>query len=257
MRTIAVIQARMGSSRLPGKVLLPILGRPMLQRQIERIRRVGAIDRVVVATSDLPADDPIARFCEEIDAACHRGNEQDVLDRFLGAALAHEADTVLRFTADCPLVDPGLVARLIEEFRGRELDYMGIATGAGVAREGFQGRYPDGLDAEIMSFEALERAWQEAEGPLYREHVTPWIWKHPDRFRVGELASETDLSGERWTVDHESDYRLVSAIFERLYPGKPEFDYRDVLELLEREIDLRPINREHNDIQENYKEFLE
>ncbi|MEW6380741.1 MAG: glycosyltransferase family protein [bacterium] len=244
MKTIAVIQARMGSTRLPGKVLQEILGRPMLWYIVERLGSIREIARVMVATSDREADDRIASFCQSVGIACFRGSEADVLDRFYQAAKEEHPDIVIRITGDCPLIDPHLVRRLLIQFvESGSFDHLGLATGAGVANQEFrQGRFPDGLDAEAIRFSALEQAWLEARDPLEREHVTPFIWKHPERFRVGCLSSEKDYSSMRWTVDNLEDLELVRDIYRALYSQNPCFGIEDILGYLKSNPALREKN---------------
>lgn len=247
MSAVAIIQARMGSSRFPGKVLQSVLGRPMLARQVERIASVPEVEQIIVATSNLPRDDVLAEACKAHRVACFRGDEIDVLDRFYRAAREYESDPVLRFTADCPLIDPGLVSRLIQTFRRERYDHAGIAAGAGVSgRDGIK-RYPRGLDAEIMRFVALETAWREARDPFEREHVTPYLWRRPERFRIGTLQAEADLGNYRLTVDFPEDLALVRAVYEELHPSDPEFGFGDILDLLEARPDLVALNRAHVD----------
>ncbi|MEW5801193.1 MAG: glycosyltransferase family protein [bacterium] len=231
MKTIAIIQARMGSTRLPGKVLQDILDKPMLWHIVARIGFIPEITRVIVATSDRKADNRIAHFCLGEGIDCFRGSESDVLDRFYRAARNENPEAVIRITGDCPLVDPHLVRKLLLWFiESGNFDHLGLATGAGVAHGEFrQPRFPDGLDAEVIRFEALRRAWLEAKDPLEREHVTPFIWKHPERFRLGCLASEEDYSTMRWTVDNPEDLELVRDIYGSLYAKNPCFGLEDIL----------------------------
>lgn len=254
-KLVAIIQARMGSSRLPGKVLLPVLGEPILGHIVSRLSTIDKVDTIIVATSDRNLDDPIAEYCLAKGIACFRGNENDVLDRFYHAATAVGADTIIRITGDCPLVDPALVNRLIDHYETKGFDYCGIATGAGVAEEGFKGRFPDGLDAEIMKMSVLQQAWEEAEGPLYREHVTPFIWKQPERFNLGTLKSpDRDYSHLRWTVDNREDYEVIKWVYEELYPVKKDFNMQDVLSLFERHPEKIGDNRQFIG-QEGYEKF--
>ena len=221
----------MGSSRLPGKVLRPVLGRPMLSFIVERLRAVPAIESVVVATSDKEGDAPIRTFCAAHRIACFAGSETDVLDRFYRAAVREQGDPVVRVTGDCPLVDPELVARLLAMYESGQWDHVAVATGAGaIFLEG--GRFPDGLDAECFSMTALERAWREADRALDREHVTPYIWRNKELFRCGLLLSEVDHSSLRWTVDNEEDFALVAAIYQSLYRDGRPFGMADVLGFL-------------------------
>lgn len=228
---LAIVQARMGSTRLPGKVLRPLAGRPMLAQIVRRVRACPSIARVVVATSDRPGDDEIRRLSAAEGIECFSGSEVDVLDRFYQAASAFAGDPVVRITGDCPLVDPGLLERLIALFAGGGYDHVGVATGAGAALLD-DGRYPDGLDAECFRFSALERAWREATSAPDREHVTPYIWRHPDLFACGRLTSPIDYSALRWTVDNEADFALVADIYRALDGPERIFLMDDVLRYL-------------------------
>jgi len=228
MRAIAIVQARMRSTRLPGKALKPILGRPMLWHVVDRIRCSPLIRDVVVATSDHAADEPLRRFCVEADIPLFAGSELDVLDRFYRAAIESRGDPLIRVTADCPFVDPVVLNRLVTLYANGGYDHVGVATGAG-ALFMKEGRFPDGMDAECFSFATLKRAWQEAGDPGDREHVTPYIWRVPGRFRLGVLSAEQDFSSLRWTVDNESDFDMVSRIYAALYREDRPFLMRDIL----------------------------
>lgn len=218
----------MGSTRLPGKVLRPILGKPMLWHIVNRLRYIQRLHDVVVATSDAPSDYTIIQFCKDNNIACFAGSENDVLDRFYQAALIHKGDPLLRITGDCPFVDPILIARLLQLYEKGQYDHVGIATGAGaIYLDG--GRFPDGLDAEWFSFAALEKAWKEAKNQSDREHVTPYIWRQPEIFRLGMLKGDKDYSTLRWTVDNEEDFALVSSVYEALYRDDMPFLMADIL----------------------------
>jgi spore coat polysaccharide biosynthesis protein SpsF len=238
--TVAVLQARFSSTRLPGKVLKPLLGRPMLARQLERIGRAASIDRIVVATSTEASDDPIAGLCSEIGVGCYRGSLDDVLDRMYQAAAAVGSATVMRLTGDCPLADPAVLDDLNAYFLQGGYDY---------ASNTIEPTFPDGLDAEVMRLECLEAAWREAVLPSEREHMTPFIYNHPERFRLGSFKREPDLSGLRWTVDEPSDFEFVSRIYEALYDGNPAFATSDVLRLLrdQPELELTNNGQERNE----------
>ncbi len=242
MATLAFVQARMGSTRLPGKVLAPLAGRPSLLRIVDRLSRVDALDGVAVLTSHAPADDEIAALCDREGLACVRGDEHDVLARFRQAAVQLGPDRVVRVTADCPLVDPEVVADLLALHASRpELVYASVATGAIGASSGLR-RFPDGLDAEVFAASALEVAWREASDPYEREHVTPHIWRAPERFPAAVLECERDLGDERWTVDHPADLELVRAFYQRL---TEPFGWREVMALLEHDPRLRALNIKH------------
>jgi spore coat polysaccharide biosynthesis protein SpsF (cytidylyltransferase family) len=230
---VAVLQARTSSTRLPGKVMLPLLGVPMLTRQIERMHQAQSLNEIIVATSTEPDDDIIAVECEGAGASCSRGALDDVLDRVYRAIEPTPATVVVRTTGDCPLICPEIIDAVVA-FRERgEFDYASNSLG---------GSFPDGLDVEAMTRDSLAAAWQRAVLPSEREHVTPYIWKHPELFRVGSYRSSIDYSAHRWTVDEPSDYALVSAIFERLYPANPRFRMADILRLLQFEPGLAQLN---------------
>ncbi len=235
---VVVIQARMGSSRFPGKVLEDLQGHPMLWHVVNRVRQARKIDEVVVATTDRRVDDPIARFCERVSVACFRGSEQDVLDRFYQAARANGADIIVRITADCPLIDPAVIDKVVARFEQGDCDYVSNV---------FRYTYPDGLDTEVFSSAALERAWREASKPSEREHVTPYL--RTDRFRTANVESEIPVSPVkfRWTVDHPGDLefvRKVYAAFSKNGKKSEQFGFRDVFDLLKERPDLATIQAE-------------
>lgn len=230
---VAILQARTSSSRLPGKVLLPLAGAPMLQRQIERLRRARMIDRLVVATSDRPEDEAVADVAEAAGVASYRGSLDDVLDRFYRAAEPHRPDWVVRVTGDCPLADWDVIDACIRFTIDGGFDYGTNAV---------EPTWPDGLDAEVFTFAALETAWREADTPLQREHVTPFINRQAERFRIGHLRQEVDLSALRWTVDEPRDYRFVQRVYDTLFPGNPAFTSADILALLADRPELMSLN---------------
>jgi spore coat polysaccharide biosynthesis protein SpsF len=232
-RTIAVLQARTSSTRLPGKVLLRTCGKPLLQHQVERVRRCHSIDVLVVATSDHAADDPIAELCAQIGVPAYRGNLEDVLDRMVCAARPHAPHWFVRLTGDCPLADPAVIDEVVQACRQPGVDY---------ASNALHPSFPDGLDVECMRFGVLEEAWREARKPSEREHVTPFIHTQPQRYTLREVRHTPDLSGLRWTVDDPADFVLVSQVYEHLYPRKPDFGMADVLQLLAERPELGAIN---------------
>jgi spore coat polysaccharide biosynthesis protein SpsF len=234
---LAFVQARTGSTRFPGKVVEPILGRPMFEWVVERVAAARGLDGVVVLIPE--NDETLRRLCSERGIDHFAGSEADVLDRYHSAAESYRADELVRITADCPLVDPEVVSNLIALYEGRQVEYASVATGAIPARPSLN-RYPDGLDAEILSAEVLSAAWGEARDPFEREHVTPFVWRRPERFTLAVLEAETDLGEERWTVDHPEDLAFVRAVYERLNGGP--FGYREVAALLTREPELRTLN---------------
>ncbi|HEX4710642.1 MAG TPA: glycosyltransferase family protein [Phenylobacterium sp.] len=214
---LAILQARMSSSRLPGKVMAPVLGEPMIGRQVERLRRSRRIDKLVVATSTDPSDDPLAAYCEGLDLAVFRGALDDVLERYRAAlALYPAAAAVVRLTADCPLADPALIDTVIAHHHATGADYTSNTLGTRT--------YPHGLDAEVINPEALARAAESATDPYEREHVTPYIYRRPEAFRLGGVARPDSLASLRWTVDFPEDMAFVRHVYARLYPLNPEFD---------------------------------
>jgi len=226
---LGILQARASSRRLPGKVLKPILGRPMLERQIERLRRARRLDKLVVATSTDASDEAIAALCQSLAIDCFRGSLDDVLDRFYQAARRYAPRAVVRLTGDCPLADPQVIDQLIDMHVTGGFDYI-----SNVVRRS----YPDGLDAEVMEFHCLETAWREATLPSEREHVTPFIRSQREHYRFGDLVQPQDLSNQRWVVDDPEDFTFVSAIYEALYPANPAFTTADILALLEHRPDI-------------------
>jgi len=206
----AIIQARFSSTRLPGKILLPLGDTTILGHTVRQAKKAKRIGRIVVATSDESSDDATEKHCQEVGVDVFRGSLGDVLDRFYHAALAHSATDICRITADCPVIDPTVIDRAAAEYEKGAYDY--ISTG----RSGTM--FPDGMDTEIFSFAALERAWREAKLKSEREHVTPYIWKHPEMFRVGEVKNERDLSHVRLTVDEPEDYEVLKKIVAEVRP---------------------------------------
>lgn len=223
MKVGVVIQARMGSTRLPGKVLMDLHGRPVLAHVLDRSRAIRGVDTVIIATTVEAQDDPIAEMCKRWRVPCYRGNETDVLDRYYRAAALHQLTVVARITSDCPLLDPAVVQLVLEEFVHSGPDYCSNVHPC---------TYPDGLDVEVMSIEALERAWCEAADPFEREHVTPYIWRRPigpehlDGFRLRNVPGKTDHSALRWTVDTSEDLDNVRALMHRQGTST---DYRKLL----------------------------
>lgn len=233
MKTLAILQARMSSSRLPGKVLRPVMGRPMLELQVERLRRCPSLSDLLVATSREGSDDPIREFCRSKGLRCSSGSLDDVLDRFYQAAKPLRPENVVRLTADCPLTDPDVNEAVVGFFESGDFDYVSNAL---------ERTFPIGLDIEVMRFAALERAWKEATLPSQREHVTPYIYQNPSLFRIGHYRNTEDLSGLRWTVDHDQDLQFVAKIYEALYPENPAFGWNDVRAYVKRHPDVERIN---------------
>lgn len=231
---LGIVQARMSSTRLPGKVMMPVLGEPMLARQVERLKRARSIDRLIIATTTEPGDDPVASLAAGLGLETYRGSLADVLDRYYQAALRHRPSHVVRLTADCPLADWDVINQLVN---------FGVEGGFDYASNVLRPTWPDGLDAEIMTFQALETAWTEARAAVEREHVTPFIVTRPDRFRHGSLEAANDLSRMRWTVDRPEDFQFVSRVYEELHPRDAAFTTADVLDLLREKPEIAEINR--------------
>lgn len=231
---VAIVQARMGSSRLPGKSLAEIVNRPMLWHVIERVKRATLVDRVVVATSTSAADDAIDELCRENGVACYRGSENDVLDRFYLAARQEKASQIVRITGDCPMIDPEVIDRVVRRFQRGDLDYASNA----MVRS-----YPDGLDTEVFSFQALERAWHEATKTSEREHVTPYL--RSGKFRTANVEGDSAAMYQRyrWTVDEEQDLEFTRAVYHALRE-KQHFVMKDVLDLVETSPQLQTLNSE-------------
>ncbi|MBT9614052.1 MAG: glycosyltransferase family protein [Burkholderiales bacterium] len=228
---VAIIQARMSSSRLPGKVLMPLAGKPVLEHVVRRIRACKTITKVVVATSTEHTDDAIQAWCEKEEVSHYRGSLDDVLDRYYQAAKTYQADVVVRITADCPALDPTIVDEVVTGFLAGGYDYYGLS-----------GEFPDGLDCTVFSFAALERAWREAKLKSEREHVGPYIEKHPELFKTGGLKKFEGLSHHRWTLDEPRDYEFLQAIFARLYREETPFLAPEILALLDKEPEVMTIN---------------
>jgi spore coat polysaccharide biosynthesis protein SpsF len=227
----------MTSTRLPGKILTEALGKPLLQYELERLKRVPSLDGLVVATTKNAADDPVAALCERLGVASYRGSELDVLSRYHEAAALHGAEAVARFTADCPLIDPELSDCVIRRFleRAGEFDYGFLDIGSA---------YPRGMDTEIFSAAALTESFIEGNTAPDREHVTYFIRRCPERYRILRVGGDKNWSGYRLTVDTPEDFALVSRIIETLYPKNPNFGIEDIVALLEAEPELAKINAE-------------
>jgi spore coat polysaccharide biosynthesis protein SpsF len=232
MRIVAIIQARMGSTRLPGKVLKDLGGETVLARVVNRVRRATLLDEVVVATSVLPADDAIVRECEHLRVACFRGDEVDVLDRYYRAAQQFAADAVVRITADCPLIDPELIDVTIRSSLEQKADY---------ASNALVRRYPRGLDVEVVSADALSLAWRGAKEHYQRTHVTPYLYENPESFKVISIAGEADHSQYRWTLDTIEDLELLRAVYKH-FGNRDSIRWTEVLELMESRPEFAALN---------------
>lgn len=234
-KIVAIVQARMGSTRLPGKVMMDLIGKPMLAHELARIYRAKKIDEIVVATTTSSCDDVIVRLCQEHGWHFYRGSEPDVLDRYYRCAKRAGADIVIRLTADCPLIEPAIIDKVVEAFLEKQpqIDYTSNFIP--------QRTYPRGLDTEVFSFSALERSWAEDKNLAFREHVTEYIVQNPGRFVIAGVLNDNDYSFFRWTVDTPEDFALVKEIY--TFFGDNTFSWMDVLELMKKKPDLRLINQ--------------
>lgn len=228
---VAIVQARMGSTRLPEKVMKEVCGKPLIAHVVERLGESRKIDRIVIATTRDASDDAIVEWCDENDMDFFRGSTDDVLARYYHAAKDFGANTIVRITSDCPMIDPVLVDAAIERFSTGMFDHVSIDSS-----------FPDGLDAEVFSFFALKYAQREARLASEREHVTPHIWKNPQKFRLSAITSPEDLSYHRWTVDDERDLEFVRRVFAALYPWRGVFHSGDVLRFLKENPEVSLIN---------------
>jgi len=235
-KVVAIVQARMASARLPGKVLADIGGQPMLVREVERAKRAELVDELVVATTNESEDEPVAELCNDRGYACYRGSYLDVLDRFYEAAKLHQADIAVRLTGDCPLIDPSLIDQTIAAFRAAEPPVDFAAN-----RLPDDKSFPVGTDTEVCTFAALERAWVEANQPHEREHVMPYLYEDPARFRTLLVRSDKDYSHFRWTVDTEEDLEVVRQIF-AYFGGRNDFSWTEVLDLFKAQPQLSSLN---------------
>ncbi len=234
MSTGIIIQARMGSTRLPGKVLKEVLGKPLLWYLLERAKKCVTVEKIVVATSISEQDQVIEDFCQSYGIECFRGSEDDVLDRYYQCALVHKMGRVVRITGDCPLSDPELIDDVVR-FSLENVDFDLVKTGP---------TYPEGFDAETLSFENLERAWKEAERKSQREHVTTFLWENEQQFKIKWLSMEEEYPFLRLTVDEAVDFEVVKAVIEELNGvNKGFFGLKDILALHEKKPDIFKKNR--------------
>jgi glutamate-1-semialdehyde 2,1-aminomutase len=236
MTTIAIIQARMGSSRLPGKVMKEICGKPMIEILLERLSLSKKLDEIVLAVSDQPENKLLVDYVSRLGFKVFQGSEENVLERYFKAALALKPNNVVRITADCPLIDPFLVDLIIEDFQKKNVDYLSNI---------YPRSFPKGLDTEIFSFQALKKAFNETSSPHNCEHVTPYI-RESGKFKVGNYSYEKDWSRLRWTVDWLEDFQLIKKIFEFFTPNLI-FSWQDVMIMREVNPDIFRINEHYID----------
>lgn len=230
--TVAIVQARIGSTRLPGKILKPLAGKPALWHVVNRLKYSKLLDDVVVATTTSPEDDVVEKLCRENDFKCFRGSEDDVLDRYYQAAKMYGADPIIRITADCPVIDPIIVDEVIAGFFEGGYDIYDLG-----------GEYPDGLDCGLFAFRVLEDLWKNTSLPSDREHIgVTYIKNYPEKYKSGHYEKFKGLSHHRWTLDEEADLRFLQAIYDHLYRPGQIFLTEDILDLLDREPYLMEIN---------------
>jgi spore coat polysaccharide biosynthesis protein SpsF len=234
-RTIIIVQARMGSTRFPGKILKKIMGRPLLEYQIERLKQIKVVDDVVIATTTNKIDDPLVELCVKLNCSFFRSSEDDVLLRYFETAVEFNAKVIVRINGDCPLIDSNVVATVIGYFNinFKKYDYVSNIL---------EPSYPIGLHAEVFSMDVLKKANDNATDPIEREHVTPYIYRNPNLFRLGSVALKDDLSHYRWTVDYPEDFDLVKKIIEGIYPTQANFDMFDIINYLKSNPRLMQIN---------------
>ena len=241
MSVVVVVQARTRSSRLPGKVLLPLAGRPLLERMLERIRAARTPDDIIVATTDEASDDVVYDLSMAAGVSCYRGDTNDLLDRHLQAARHASADVVVKIPSDCPLIDPSVIDRVIGFYKAdaSAFDYVSNLHPA---------TFPDGNDVEVVPMPVLETAWREARAGYEREHTTPFIWERPQQFRIAnvEVGGGANYSNShRWTIDYAEDYDLIAAIYDALWTPKRIFSMDDVLELIQVHPELAQLNAKY------------
>lgn len=233
MKILAIIQARMGSTRLPGKMMLTVLGKPIIQWVVERVKSAKLIDGIILATSTNDDDDVLFKWALDHAVPCFRGSNNDVLDRYYQAARLTQADAIVRITGDCPLMDSQIIDRIVAKYQSNGYDYVTNSQPP---------TYPDGLDVEIFSFTALEKAWKEAGLASEREHVTAYIWKHPEFFKIANVKHVTDLSEQRWTLDMLEDFELIKYVIEDVETHHSGFTLDNILRVIKSHPKWQKIN---------------
>lgn len=233
MNIVAIVQARMGSTRLPGKVLKPLCGKSVLAHVIDRLKEVPSINSIVIATTVLEEDNAIVNEALANDAFYYRGSKENVLSRYYEAAEEYKADVIIRVTSDCPLIDPGITEQIIRDFLNNNVDYMSNKITP---------TFPRGLDTEVFTKQALEVCCQRAYNDIHTEHVTPYIYLHPDQFSIAEYKWPIDYSNYRWTLDTVEDYELITEIYNHLYQSGEIFDWKEAIALMGEIPELSLIN---------------
>lgn len=239
MKTAIIVQARMGSTRLPGKVLKTVLGKPLLEFLVERLARSKLADGFLIATTTNPADDPIAKFCQEKNIPYFRGSEENVLERFYQTAKKYNVENIVRITADCPLMDPQVIDDVLHHFLTHKEYKIVINTPENEKKR----TYPRGLDVEIFGMDSLTEAYQKANDPFEKEHVTPYLRRRAERFPVACVHYKEKKNEYRLTVDTDDDFIVVKNVIETLYPAKPEFTLKDIFEILDKHPEWNRLNQ--------------
>lgn len=236
MKTVAIIEARMTSTRLPGKIMIPVLGKPLLELLVERLKRAKLLNQIVIATTQNSSDDVVEQLAHRLGVGCFRGSEEDVLDRVLRAARTYNVDIIVEVTGDCPLMDPIILDQIIHTYQTKNVDYVSNIL---------ERTYPRGMDIQIFSTAVLEKVSRLTNDPIDHEHVSLYIHEHPEIFTLANVKS--DLPENKWdirlTVDTQEDFQLIKAIFDSLYPRNPEFTLHEILDLLEKRKELLNLNQ--------------
>jgi len=240
-KSVILIQARLGSTRLPGKIFLPLAGEPLILRMLERVSFSETADGIVIATTTNPADDKVAGICKANNIKYFRGSENDLLDRHYRAGLEFGADVIVKIPSDCPLIDFRIIDKVLKFYLDNTDKYDFVSNLHPAS-------YPDGNDVEVIPKKILEIAQNEAKTQLEREHTTPFIWERPERFRIGNITWETGLDysmSHRFTIDYKEDYEFIKRVYDELYSGNPKFSLEDILELLKAKPGIMKINKKY------------
>lgn len=238
-KIVTVIQARIGSSRLPGKVMLPLAGKPLILRMYERVSYSRYVSKIIIAITEDESDNQLFKLCKQNNLNVFRGNSLDLLDRHYKAAKENNPEVVIKIPSDCPLIDPEIIDKVILYYINSKEKYDFVSNLHPAS-------YPDGNDVEVMNFKSLENAWINAKKDFEREHTTPYIWENPDKFRIGNVVWETGLDysmTHRFTIDYKEDYEFIKWVYDELYEKNYKFSLSDILELLEKKPEIKKINQ--------------
>lgn len=237
MKKVAIIQTRMGSTRLPGKVMKIIMDKPIIEHVVNRVKASKEIDDIIIATTTKKEDDIIVEEAQKLNVKYFRGSENDVLSRYYYAAKEVNADIVIRITSDCPLIDPQIIDKIIKLFietsKKEKIDYLSNTI---------ERTYPRGLDVEVFNFETLEKAFKEADRPYQREHVTPYIYENPEIFKIKQIKNNVDYSNYRWTLDTIEDFKVIKIIYKNSHKENELFYMEDILKFQEEHPEISKIN---------------